>query len=355
MFINKVYLENFRNYEKQEIEFSEKANVIYGLNGQGKTNIVEALYFFCRGKSYRTPRDADVIKFGEKYSRFSIDFNDDVRDSNAEIYIGEKKNIKINSVPIEKLSELVGMINTVIFTPDMLGVVKDGPGVRRQFADVLLSQIKPVYFRTLLMYCKVLFQRNNILKSRKKNMLATLPVWNEKLAEYGTLICSYRVRLTEMLTEHTSKFDCGGEDERILFDYRPSIRGDFSDRENFISQLEANIDREIEKGITLTGPHRDDIEIMFGGRDLKKFGSQGQIRTCILKMKLAECDIIRESVGREPILLLDDILSELDADRRDFFLNNIKDRQIFITSTEKEIIRDSNTGYFHVECGKIVE
>ncbi len=180
-------------------------------------------------------------------------------------------------------------------------------------------------------------------------------MWNEKLAEYGTLICSYRVRLTEMLTEHTSKFDCGGEDERILFDYRPSIRGDFADRENFISQLEANIDREIEKGITLTGPHRDDIEIMFGGRDLKKFGSQGQIRTCILKMKLAECDIIRESVGREPILLLDDILSELDADRRDFFLNNIKDRQIFITSTEKEIIRDSNTGYFHVECGKIVE
>lgn len=353
MYLKNLSLENFRNYKEENFEFSKGTNIIYGLNGQGKTNIIEALHFFFNGKSYRTSRDTEVINFEKDYAKIKIDFFDGKRDNTSEIYINEKKSIKINGIPISKLSEIIGMLNMVIFTPDMLNIIKDGPGVRRQFMDMLISQLKPIYFKTLMNYYKVLMQRNNILKSRDKNMYSTLDVWNDRLAEYGVVVNKYRNSIISMLDKYTSMIDYNGESEKTAFKYSSSIKEDFENKENFIKQLERGYEREIEKGITLTGPHRDDFDIFLNGRSIRKFGSQGQMRTCVLKLKLAECRIIKDTAGHEPILLLDDILSELDEKRKEFFLNNIKDRQIFITCTEKENIKDNESRYFNIEKGSI--
>lgn len=353
MHIEKLYLENFRNYNIQEFEFSQGTNIIYGLNGQGKTNIIEALYFFCNGKSYRTPRDIETVKFDKEYAKIKLDFFDGKRENTSEIYISDKKSVKVNDIPISKLSELIGMLNIVIFTPDMLNLIKDGPGVRRQFMDILISQLKPVYFKTLMNYYKVLMHRNNILKNKDKNMHSTLDVWNEKLAEYGVVVNTYRNEIIKKIDEYISLIDYEGEREKTNFVYSPSVKEDFENKENFIKQLKKGYEREVEKGITLTGPHRDDFDILLNGKSIKKYGSQGQMRTCVLKLKLAECRIIKDTVGHEPILLLDDILSELDEKRKEFFLNNIKKRQIFITCTEKENIKNAESRYFYIENGNL--
>ncbi|MBQ7901977.1 MAG: DNA replication/repair protein RecF, partial [Clostridia bacterium] len=348
MYIQSLQMHNFRNYKQQSLEFSPKTNIIYGLNGQGKTNIIEALYFFCNGKSYRTAKDGEVVRFDEKESKIKILFDDEQRQNSGEIIISDKKVVKINDIPLLKLSEIVGLINMVIFTPDMLNIIKEGPGVRRQFLDILISQLKPVYFKTLLCYYKVLMSRNNILKSGNKAMLSTLDVWNEKLADYGCVIAKYRSEMINILNCEINNINFENQNEHIDIQYCSSIKNDFCDKQNFIKQLERNFERETEKGITLCGPQRDDFEILMGGNEIKKYGSQGQMRTCVLKMKLAECEIIKNMCGKTPVLLLDDILSELDEKRKEFFLNNIKDKQIFITCTQKEILKNDDCRYFHV-------
>ena len=353
MYLKNLSLENFRNYEKENFDFCKETNIIYGLNGQGKTNIIEALYFFFNGKSYRTSRDSEVIKFDKDYSKIKLEFFDGKRDNTSEIFISEKKSVKINDIPISKLSEIIGMVNMVIFTPDMLNIIKEGPGVRRQFMDMLISQLKPVYFKTLINYYKVLMQRNNILKSRDRNMHSTLDIWNDRLAEYGVVVNRYRNNIISKLDEYIGMIDYNGEYEKTSLRYSPSIKEEFENKENFIKQLEKGYEREFEKGITLSGPHRDDFEIYLNNRSIKKYGSQGQMRTCVLKLKLAECRIIKDTIGQEPVLLLDDILSELDEKRKKFFLNNIKDRQIFITCTEKENINSGECRYFNIENGSL--
>ncbi len=355
MHIDKLYLNNFRNYKNQYFEFSPDINIIYGMNGQGKTNIIEALYFFCNGKSYRTLKDSETVKFGEKEGKIKIAFNDEQRNNTGEIIISDKKIVKINDIPLLKLSEIIGLINIVIFTPDMLNIIKEGPSVRRHFLDILISQLKPVYFKTLISYYKVLMARNNILKSKNQSMISTLNVWNEKLAEYGCIISKYRSDIIDMLDHQINNFNFENIKENISIRYLSSVKGDFTDKKNFVQQLEKNFEREIEKGITLSGPQRDDFEILMNDSEIKKYGSQGQMRTCVLKMKLAECEIIKNICGKKPVLLLDDILSELDEKRKEFFLNNIKDKQIFITCTKKEKINSGSCKYFHIKNGTLTE
>ncbi len=221
--------------------------------------------------------------------------------------------------------------------------------------DILISQLKPVYFKTLLSYYKVLMSRNNILKSGNKSMLSTLDVWNDKLAEYGCVIVKHRSDMISMLNGEIEKINFENINENINIKYISSIKGDCLSKENFVRQLERNLDRELEKGITLCGPQRDDFEILMDGNEIKKYGSQGQMRTCVLKMKLAECEIIKNTSGRTPVLLLDDILSELDEKRKQFFLNNIKDKQIFITCTQKEKINSESCRYFYIKNGRLAE
>lgn len=353
MYIEKLSLENFRNYKTQTFDFCKDTNIIYGLNGQGKTNVIEAIYFFCNGKSYRSVHDSEVINFGGEYARINADFFSQNRKNSAQIYLDKKKSVKINGIPITKLSELVGLINMVIFTPDGLNLIKSGPAVRRQFLDILISQLKPLYFKTLLKYYKILAQRNNILKSGNKKMLSTIDIWNLNLAECAAVICKYRNEAIQNLNSYINLLNYENEKENIKILYSANIKGDFCDKSNIIKRLEENLERDLDKKITLCGPHRDDIEILMNGKSIKKYGSQGQIRTCVLKLKLAECEIIKDITGEQPILLLDDILSELDEKRKTFFLENIKNRQIIITSTEKEVLK-GDCKYFNIQNGKVI-
>ena len=348
MIIKKIYLENFRSYEKEAIELHPKKNVFYGFNGQGKTNIIEALYYFCTCKSFRCTHDKEVINFGKDYAHIKIDFETMGRDNTADIYITDKKSVKLNGVNLEKLSELIGIANMVIFTPEHLNLIKDGPGVRRSFLDVFISQIKPNYFSYLINYYKVLKQRNNIIKNRK--MLSTIDVWNEKLASYGVVISKYRQEALEKINEYVSLYKTENEELSVI--YSPCIKENFTDKDYFIKKLEESLERDLEKGITMTGPHRDDFDVLLNGKSLRKYGSQGQMRSAVLKIKLAECEIIKNITGEEPVLLLDDVLSELDEKRREYFTHNIEGRQVIITCTDRNLSDDGKGSYFYVEGGK---
>lgn len=347
MIIKNIYLENFRNYNSQKIELDENKNVFYGLNGQGKTNIIEAIYYFCTCKSFRSSNDKDVIKFGEDFSHIRIDFESKGRNNTADIYITDKKSVKVNGINLEKLSELIGITNMVIFTPEHLNLIKEGPGIRRNFIDVFISQIKPSYFSYLIGYYKVLKQRNNIIKNRK--MLSTIDVWNDKLAEYGVKICRYRAEALKEIDKYISCLN--SNEEKISIVYNPCIKDDFLSKENFLKKLEQSLERDLEKGITMTGPHRDDFDVLLNGRSLRKYGSQGQTRTAVLKIKLSECEIIKEKTGEEPVLLLDDVLSELDENRRRYFTQNISGRQVIITCTDRDFTDDGKGKYFYIENG----
>ena len=351
MIVNKIYLENFRNYDRQTIELNKEKNVFFGLNGQGKTNIIEALYYFCTCKSFRSVHDREVIKFDRDFSHIKIDFETKRRDNTADIYITDKKSVKLNGVNLAKLSELVGIANIVIFTPEQLNLIKEGPGVRRSFLDVFISQTKPTYFKYLMNYYHILKQRNNILKNRK--MLSAIDVWDEKLAETGVVIAKERSEFLKVIDKFIKKYVTENEELSVL--YLPSVKNDFTDKENFVSQLKNSLERDIEKGITMTGPHRDDFDVLLNGKSLKKYGSQGQMRTAVLKIKLAECEIIKEITGEEPLLLLDDILSELDETRRKYFTENIVGRQVIITCTDKGFAYDGKGSYFSIEDGKATQ
>lgn len=351
MKVNNIILENFRNYGLEKINLSDGKNVFYGFNGQGKTNIIEALYYFCTCKSFRSVHDREVIKFGSNYAHTKIEFEARKRINSAEIYIEEKKSVKLNGINLEKQSELIGAANMVIFTPEHLNLIREGPGVRRNFLDVFISQIKPLYFKNLLCYYKILKQRNNVLKSKNKKMLSTIDIWNEKLAQYAVSICSYREEALKIIESYVKQYK--EENEKLNICYVPNIKGDFKDKNTIIKQLESGLERDIEKGITMTGPHRDDFDVLINGRNLKKYGSQGQTRTGVLVIKLAECEIIKDITGEEPLLLLDDILSELDVKRRKFFTDSIEKRQVIITCTDREFVKDKNANFFHVENGKV--
>lgn len=353
MYIKNLNLKNFRNYDEAKIEFSPGKNVFYGFNGQGKTNIIEALYFMQSGKSYRCTKEKETIKFGCDFAKIEAEFIKDERKNNVQFFLSEKKSIKINGIAIDRLSELIGNINLVIFTPDHLNLIKDGPSVRRNFLDSFISQLKPMYFKNLISYYKVLKQRNNILKSGKKNMLDTISVWDEKLAELSINICEMREGAINKINDCINNIDKLSETENIRLEYNCGIKGDYKSKENILNQLNSGLERDLEYRMTMTGPHRDDFEIFMDEKNIKKFGSQGQQRSCVLKLKLSECEIIKEKTGEMPPILLDDILSELDEKRRKSFIENIKNTQVIITCTDKEFLKNMDGFYFRVHEGKI--
>lgn len=355
MIIKNLNLTNFRNYENEKIEFSPGVNIIYGKNGQGKTNIIEAIYYFQSGKSYRSIRENEIIKFNKDFARIEASFEKRGEEEKSVIFVSDKKNIKLGGVQIEKLSEIIGEYNIVIFTPDYLSLIKDGPGERRKFLDSFISQIKPSYFKNLINYYKVLKQRNNLLKFKREKIYSTIEIWEEKLSQLGAQICKMRESAIEKINETINIRDINDNiTENIKIKYCPSIKGDYKDSENIKNELLLSRERDIEKGMTQIGPHRDDFDIFMNDINIKKFGSQGQMRSCVLKMKLSECEIIKEKTGENPILLLDDILSELDEERRRFFVENIKDKQVIITCTDKENFFIEKFKIFKIENGKII-
>ena len=351
MKIKKIRLKNFRNIENCEIDFSEGVNLLYGNNAQGKTNVIESVYIFSRGKSFRAKEDSDLIKFGEEGFNIYIDYESNIGNESLEYSLfGKERQRKKNGYKIKKVSEMIGSFRSVLFYPDDLGLVKDGPDKRREFINVAISQCEPSYIKQYSAYKKALENRNCLLKMINKGFYverAEIESWSESLAEYASFIYISRLNFIKKLEIYTKSFmkDISGGKENIEI----SLSSDISEKlykreevkEKYKEILKSDIDREIAAGVTLFGPHRDDIKIVLNGKEARLFSSQGQQRSIVLSLKLSEGEVIREISGEYPVFLFDDVLSELDAERRKYILSGSEGKQIIITSCS----RDESDGF----------
>ena len=351
MYIKKVILENFRNYENQEIELNENINIIYGNNAQGKTNIIESVFLCAFGKSFRAKKDSELIKFDENNCKVEVFYNKVDREGSIKAIIEDKKVFFSNGVKQNKISDIIGKINVVIFTPDDIEIIKDGPQKRRRFLDMMISSLRPNYLHLLNNYNKTLEQRNNYLRQIKmenKNP-SMLDIWDEQLAEYSFKIYEYRKYFIEKISNiiediHSLITKSGKENIKIKY------ISNSKNKESFLENLKKSRQVDIKRGFTATGVHRDDFMIYINGRPVSIFGSQGQQRTTILTLKLCELKIVKEEIGDSPILLLDDFMSELDEKRRESFLENIKGNQVIITCTDR-IDLENESSIYYVENG----
>lgn len=362
MQIHSLELIDFRNYEKEKIIFSPETNVIYGNNAQGKTNLLEAICLFAYGKSKRAGKDNELIRFGQKFFRLALTFSDNVREHNAimQAAVNGKKSIKINNVPIHRLSQLLSYLNVVMFSPADLDIVQGSPAVRRRFLDEAISQIYPKYMAKLSEYYKVLEQKNGLLKQLKAKGSyhdEMLSIWNEQLAENGSEIFLKRLEFIKKTDFYSAAIQEEISKEKLKIDYTPSINCDIIEREVkkvFFEKLEEVQKREIEHGSALLGIQRDDFKIKIIDKDARLYASQGQQRTAVLSLKLAQTEFIKNERGEYPVLLLDDIMSELDFERRNFLSGKITGKQVLITATDAEKNGDeSGTKYFRIENGRL--
>ncbi len=353
MYINKIKLTNFRNYEEQEIQLGPNINIFYGDNAQGKTNIIESIFLCSIGKSFRTNKESELIKFNKEISSVYIEYEKSDRDGKIKIDLNNKKSIYTNGIKIKKLSELLGNINTVIFTPDDINILKDGPQKRRRFLDIMIGQLRPNYIHILNMYNKTLEQRNNYLKQIKENSKTEemLDIWDEKLAEYGEKIYIYRNEFIEKIKNKINKIhkNITNEKEEIKVEYISNC----SQKVEYIELLKSRRKLDIIKGFTTKGIHRDDFFVYINNQLVNVYGSQGQNRTVVLSLKISELQVIYDEIGEYPILLLDDFMSELDEKRRKNFLENIENTQVIITCTDKINIDNLDYNIYNVKSGNI--
>lgn len=340
MYIKKIFLDGFRNYDNEETIFSENINMITGENAQGKTNLLESIYFTSFGKSFRTNKEKEMIMIGRDYCRISALYVIDGDETKAEIALSRdgRKAAKIDGRKVEKISELISSFLTVIFSPEDLKIVKDEPEKRRKFIDSELCQLSLSYFEDLSDYKKILAQRNKYLKNEiiDNDML---DIWDESLADKGVRIIKKRkdfVDRLSLISENIHSSITNGK-ERSEIEYHPNIEyiEDIEDNKKlFLEELKESRQRDLEQGSTHRGPHRDDIDIKIEGMSTRRFGSQGQQRTVALSMKLAEIELIKEEKNDYPVLLLDDVFSELDMERQRYLVEYLKRMQVFITSAE---------------------
>ena len=307
MYCEKIKFKNYRNIENTEVKFSPGINVLYGENAQGKTNFLEGIYYFAYGKSFRLASDKEIIRFGEKEAEIKTEFYDKVRKRSHEIKFFEnsKKICLKENIKTARLSEFIGIFRAVLFSPEHLSIVKDGPSERRNFEDIAISQLFPLYMSSLSKYQKTLAQRNSLLKDPETHLLKEMIyVYSEQLAEYGALISEYREKYTKKLSifvsEIINEMTAGKEKVKINYIQRKS-------KEEYIKSLTENTEKEIRAGTTLYGIHKDDINIELNGKDSRNFASQGQQRSIALAMKLAEGEISKEITGEDPVSLFDDI------------------------------------------------
>jgi DNA replication and repair protein RecF len=368
LYVTKLKLSNFRNYSRLDVNFAKNFNILYGKNAQGKTNILESLFMCASGRSQRTSKDMELVKIDENGFYIRVAFIKDGNESDIEIACdkNEKKKIKINEIPAKRLGSLMGNLNVVIFSPENLLIVKEGPSERRRFLDIALSQIRPSYFYDLQQYIKILGQRNTLLKTLQQNekLIETLEIWNSNLVKVGARIIRSRNQFIKRLSSlaETNHAKLTSNKERLSIAYNPSIKCEgFEDilqiEKEFFKSLEGSVKKEIFLGSTLHGPQRDDYNLILNGISLKNYGSQGQQRTAVLSLKLSEIDILKEETNEFPILLLDDVMSELDKSRQEYLLDNLKGIQTFITTTDKSFFDErelSNSKFFEVNSGEIV-
>ncbi len=366
MFCRNIYVENFRNIESADVDFCPGTNVLIGENAQGKTNLLEAIYMTALGKSFRQGTDKDTIRFGEEYCFIKNSYKDDTRDMEISMRIfsdRRAKRVEQNKVKIARTSEMVGSFKVVLFCPEHLSIIKEGPQLRRNFLDVAISQIRPLYIKSLQRYATILKERNALIKDAEENRAAfdsTIDLFSEQLANEAAQITGYRVRYVEKLKKYVAKCfaDMTGERELPEIVYVSSCKlseeecFDFEKcREAYRKLYFGFHDREICVGSTLWGIHKDDMEIYINGNRARIFASQGQQRSLSLALKLAEGEIIKdECSGDYPVFLFDDVLSELDCGRRQYLLSNLSDKQVILTCCESNCINADRL--ISVENGK---
>ena len=334
MYIKSLDLKNFRNYKTLSIELDKGTNILYGDNAQGKTNVLEAIYIGGTTKSHKGSKDRDVIYFNEEESHIRMRVHKEIMDYQIDMHLKKNnpKGIAINGVPIKRARDLFGVVNLVFFSPQDLNIIKDGPGERRRFLDFELCQLDGIYLNDLTNYNKSLNQRNKLLKDLyfQPDLISTLDIWDVQLVQYGKKIISKRQEFIDNLNRIIGPihFKLTGGKENIYLEYEPNITVDLYDQ-----QLQKNRESDCKLKTTSTGPHRDDLCVTVNGIDIRRYGSQGQQRTAALSLKLSEIELVKKIIKDTPVLLLDDVLSELDSSRQNYLLNSIKDIQTIITCT----------------------
>lgn len=369
MFLAETELKFYRNYRYLSKKWHPGINILLGNNAQGKTNLLESLYVLAVGKSHRTSKDKEWIYFGEPFAYIKAVVMKRTGPVSLDVIVSEKgKKVKINGLEQRRLSDFVGTLNAVMFAPEDLDIVKGAPSQRRRFMDMEIGQVSLSYLYNLNSYNKIMMQRNQLLKAiaRKEKKRDLLEIWNQQLVEYGVKIVLKRAYFIEKLQQWAKEIHSTitNNKEELYIQYESSldyanVRNEEALQEQYLSQLQHMYDKELERGSTLVGPHRDDLIFYINNQDVQIFGSQGQQRTTALSVKLAEIELIHEEIGEYPILLLDDVFSELDDQRQSDLLKSIKDKcQTFITTTSIDGISEdilAESKLFYIANGHIEE
>ena len=359
MIVKQIELHNFRNYESLNLTMSDQVNIFYGDNAQGKTNILESIYVCSTTKSHKGSKDRDMIRIGEEegHIRMHLEKKGILHRIDMHLKKNKTKGVAIDGIPIRKSTELFGLMNVVFFSPEDLSMIKNGPGERRRFMDLELCQLNKLYLYYLSNYNKILNQRNNLLKqiSFNNNLMDTLDIWDQQLCDFGTKIIEVREQFLSEMNELVGEIHStlSGGREKLSVSYEPNVLA-----ENMAEKLKKSRQQDIYRKATGYGPHRDDISFFVGKENLKLFGSQGQQRTAALSLKLAEIELVRKKIGENPVLLLDDVLSELDRKRQHHLLNSMEGIQTMITCTGlEEFVGDRKrfNHVFRVENGTVNE
>lgn len=363
MYVKRLQLQQYRNLTPSQLEPDPGVNVIYGSNAQGKTNLLEALWLFTGGRSFRGSKDGDLIAFGQARAQLTLDFFAQDREQRAVISIaGGRRAAQLNGVDRGPASSLVGSFCAVVFSPEHLSLVKDGPAQRRRFVDAAICQLKPAYAGLISRYSHTLSQRNALLKDipYHSELLDTLEIWEEKLCRYGGAIAYQRQQYVGRLDAFAREIYHGISDgrEQLSARYQSSFFDGEQDERTLANLLREKLlqgrREDVAAGFTGAGPHRDDVELRIDEKSARVFGSQGQQRSCVLACKLAEASILKERLGESPVVLLDDVMSELDASRQDYLLNHIGGWQVFITCCEPgPVLRLAQGKGFQVHAGAV--
>ena len=364
MKVLRLQFENFRNLTNGEIFPCDKVNVIYGDNAQGKTNLLEAIWLFCGGHSFRGAKENELIKFDDNFFKLSMDFHSCERDQSAEIPFSQnKKKIKLNDVEKNSASYLTEVFSCVVFSPENMTLVKRGPSLRRKFLDGAISQQRIRYAATLAKYNQIINQRNSLLKDifKHKELKDTLPIWDDSLAFCGAIILKERIEYIKELKEYAKKYhdDISNGSEELSIEYISNCSADENDTleeltEKLRTSYEKSRNEDYHTGYTNIGPHRDDMDIKINGISAKTFGSQGQQRSAVLSLKLAQAQMLSIKNNEKPVVLLDDVLSELDTKRQDFLLNKVEDYQVFVTCCEESNKEQLKNGkVFYINHGEV--
>lgn len=366
MIVQNFLCENFRNLHNEKIVFSNGINVLCGDNAQGKTNLIEGLWLFTGGKSFRGAKDGELVAFEQPFAKLTTSFYAQQREQIMQITIhNSRRRMILNDVPKRSASQVVGCFCAVVFAPNHLMLVKSGPEERRKFIDAAICQIQPQYAKILAQYQHILSQRNALLKDipNHRELEDTLEIWNERLSASGTQIIRYRSAYIQKLAARASLFYDGisSTKEQMTTAYQTAccdmeVQTAADIRAAFLQKLNSVRKNDMLAGFTTVGPHRDDINIKINGHDAKSFASQGQQRSAVLALKLAEADLLGESKGEQPIILLDDVLSELDTVRQDYLLNRLENRQVFITCCASDVLiklKNRNSQVLKINDGHI--